>query len=260
MWKILGIVALTLMTALASANDDPLVARINGHEIRVSDVLREVESLSLGDQIDVQANLAKFTESVVQEEILFHSVVTVFHGDAALRRRVKDNIVNHLIQTEVSAKIGASDAVIEQYYRDNASAIRGEHVDARQIVLKERSQCESLAEVLQDEDAFSAYASAHSLEPQSAARGGDIGSFMNHAGGLGFETAMFDMQVGEMRVFDRNEMCHLVLVTNRVTPPMPPLAEVRDRIKRLIEREQEIELLRALIEERSKRVSIERFE
>ena len=51
---------------------DPLVARVNGHEIRLSHVYRQVESLSLGDQVDVQAELASVsyrTEVVARDTI-----------------------------------------------------------------------------------------------------------------------------------------------------------------------------------------------
>ncbi len=81
---------------------------------------------------------------------------------------------------------------------------------------------------------------------------------MNHGATSGVAGALFDMAVGEMRVLETEQGCHLVRLTERVTPPLPPLAAVEERLRALLRREQEIRLLRALVEDSARHVTVER--
>ena len=116
----LAVVALALVCAApalraAGKEDNPLLARVNGREIRLSDVYKEIESLPLGDQIDVRDRIERFTDSLITEEVLFQSVLTSgFAGDEALRAKIKAQVVEHLISTRVREKIAVSDEDIRQ--------------------------------------------------------------------------------------------------------------------------------------------------
>jgi parvulin-like peptidyl-prolyl isomerase len=68
------------------------------------------------------------------------------------------------------------------------------------------------------------------------------------------------MQQGEMRIFESPQGCHIIRLIERETPPMPPLEQVRERIRFVLARNQEIALLRALIEQRARDMNIERRE
>ncbi len=75
--KFLALTAsLMIATGGLSANafadeSDPVVASVDNVPIRLSYVYQHIEALSLGDQIDVREQLDRFTESVIQEEVLF---------------------------------------------------------------------------------------------------------------------------------------------------------------------------------------------
>ena len=90
---------------------------------------------------------------------------------------------------------------MRDYFAANTSVIRGEGVRASHILLSERAQCESLIGTIKSTKDFERIAKERSLHRDSALRGGDIGLFMNHTGALGFETELFAMDPGEMRVF-----------------------------------------------------------
>jgi len=261
-----GAAAAALAAALATCSagagaQDPLLATINGHAVRMSDVQREVEALPLGDQIAVRASMQRFAESVVREEILFQYLLAEgFETLPGLRAAVRTAAVDYLIQHGVRDRIEVTEEEVRAYYAANASVIRGEGVRAAQILLARREACEALARDIDSEQAFREAARARSADRESAARGGDIGLFMNHAGPYGFETELFAMQPGEMRVFQTGRGCHLVRVTGRETPPLPPLAEVAPRIRELLETREERALLGALFERAQARVTVERPE
>ena len=250
-----------LITPVAFAQKDPVIATVNGHEIRESYAYQQLEALPLGDQISIRAQFDRFVESLVREEVLFQSMLaTDFANEPELRETIKTAIVNHMIERHVSNRVKASDEDVRQYYIDNASAIRDENVRASHILVKTIDECAALMPSINSDESFAAAARKHSIHKDSAEKGGDIGLFMNHDGPLGFEAKFFEMQPGDMRLFQSEDGCHLVRIMARETPPMPPLEQVEANIRVLIERQQQIDLLRALIEKASAAVKVERSE
>jgi peptidyl-prolyl cis-trans isomerase C len=263
---VLTVVALALVCAApapraAGKEDNTLLARVNGREIRLSDVYKEIESLPLGDQIDVRDRIERFTDSLITEEVLFQSVLAAgFAGDEALRAKIKAQVVEHLISTRVREKIAVSDEDIRRYYSEHRDVVRGLHVRVRQILRKTRPECEAIRARIRQPGDFAREAEAHSLDPGSAANGGEVGLLMPVLGpnALGFELELFAMSVGEMRIFDSREGCHLVQVTEVIDPPDPPFEQVRAYVRPILEREQEQKLLQALIGQASRAVRVER--
>ncbi len=238
---------------------DPVVGKVNERRIHLSYLYQKIETLPLGEQIDVRDQLSRFLESVIQEEVLFQSMLrTGFQDEPELREHVKAAVVEFLVDKYVAKRLQVTDRDIERYYRENASVIRNETIRVRQIVLPTRDACEALRVQIDSEATFIRLAQAHSLHA-SAKEGGDLGRYMRHAGPLGFEEKWFDMEVDEMRIFESPEGCHLVRVVDRVTPPLPPLEDVQGRIRFILQRNQEISLLRALIDERAQGMHIERL-
>lgn len=251
------LLALSSVGWSAEGQPDPLIATVNGHDIHLSYVYQQIESLPLGEQVALRDQFDRFVESIIQEEVLLQATLkTKFQDEPELRDQIKHTIADYLINKYVTRKIHVTDKEVGQYYRDNASAIRNELVQVSHILLKVRAECEALQKQINSKEEFAQLAQQRSLHKDSAKNGGDIGSYMNHAGALGFEQRFFDMKVGEMDVFESTDGCHLVRITDRVTPPLPPLAEVSDRIRELITRSREIELLSALIKKSRSQVEV----
>ncbi|ETW97705.1 MAG: hypothetical protein ETSY2_44125 [Candidatus Entotheonella gemina] len=257
----MGLLWLGLLPAIGTwaQAPDPVVGKVNDHDIRLSYLYQKIESLPLGEQIDVRDQLSRFLESVIQEEVLFQSMLrTGFQNEPELREQIKVSVVEFLVDKYVAKRLQVTERDVEHYYRENASVIRNETIRVRQIVLPTREACEALAAQIDSEETFMQLAKTHSLHA-SAKEGGDLGRYMRHPGPLGFEEEWFDMRVDEMRIFESPEGCHLVRVVDRITPPLPPLEEVQDRIRFILHRNQEIALLRALISERAQGMQIERL-
>jgi len=71
---------------------------------------------------------------------------------------------------------------------------------------------------------------------------------MNHDGPLGFERSLFEIPENQASIFESDEGCHVVMVSGRVTPALPPLENVSPAIENLLKREIEIEALQELME------------
>jgi len=259
-------IATPLLVGSAPASEqqsrsDPLVARVNAHEIHLSDVYKSIESLSLGDQIDVRDDLDVYIEAMVNEEVLFQwAFRNDFKGEPDLRQEVKDLVVRHVIEKHVRAKIDVSDEDARRYYDENPSLVRGEHVQVRRILLPRRAQCERMMAEIGSEEEFIEMAKARSLDKDTAGEGGDTGLMMRAEGAVeGYELAFFAMEVGEMRVFEVPQGCMLVRSIFYVNPPMPPFAQVKDNIKQYLENRQEVMLVEQLYRRASRGVPVERF-
>lgn len=256
----IAIATIVLNAPHAAANDDEIIAVVNGYEVQQSYVYEQLEALPLGDQIEIRAQMSRFVDSIVREEVLFQFVLAAhFADDPELRESVKTVVVNHLIKSRVTDKILVTDKHVLDYYKANASVIRDEHVRASQILLKQHGECVTLQATIASDTEFATAAREQSLHRESADKAGDIGLYMNHNGPLGFESRFFEMQPGDMQVFDSADGCHLVRIMERVTPPLPPLEQVAARIRALLEQQQRSELLQALLSRASTKVQVERL-
>ncbi len=259
-------VATPLLVESAPASErkrpsDPLVARVNGHDIHLSHVYKSIESLSLGDQIDVRGDLDIYIEAMVNEEVLFQwAFRNDFKGEPDLRQEIKDLVVRQLIEKYVRSKINVDEGEVRAYYENNPTTIRMEHVIVRRILLPERGQCEQLMARIDSDDTFAEMAKVHSLDKETASLGGLTGLLMRLDGVTqGPELEFFDMKVGEMRVFDVPEGCLLVRSVFFERPPIPPFDEVKDGIKSFLSSKRELELIDQLFEEATQNMQVERF-
>lgn len=239
---------------------DPVVAKINDRPIYESEVYASIESLSLGDQIDVRADLEVYIEAMVNEELLLQwALKSGFAGEEELRKEVKDLVVNHLLEKYVRSRIRVDEEEVKAYYEANPSMVRGEHVRVRSIYLNERAQCERLLVTIGSEDEFIEQAKANSLDAATAANGGDSGLIMWGEGTrTGYELEFFQMKVGEMRIFELPEGCRLVRSIFYVNPPLPPYELVRGELRQFMENRLEVRLVDRLVKSAGRSSTVER--
>jgi len=238
----------------------PVLATVNGHPILATYVDERMGDAPPADRIAMFERRERFVESIITEELLLQSMLaTDFADEPELREGVKALVAEHLIRTRIGAHLHVDEAEAERYYREHQSVIRGETVRVLHILMRERTECERLMTTIRDEAGFVVAAREHSIDPASAARGAVLGRVMDHAGALGFEQEMFRLAEGEMAVYDGQAGCHLVRAAERQVPPLPPYERVRDRIHALLRRQQEMDLLRALVQDLEARFEVERF-
>ena len=237
--------AVSTPAAAISRKQEPVVARVNGQDIRLSEVFDSIKSLSLGDQIDARGELNTYIEAMINEEVLFQwALRNKFDGNKKLRTQVKDLVVRALIEKHVASRIKVGDAQVRAYFDNNPSLVRGEHVRVRRILLGKRADCVRMLRRIDSEKVFIELAKAHSLERDTAAKGGDSGFIMRGEGRrIGYEMEYFKMKVGEMRIFDLPRGCLIVRLTLYLNPPSPPYEVVKKNLKQFLENRREIRLL-----------------
>lgn len=240
---------------------DPLVVKVNGREIRQSDVYQSIESLSLGDQIDARGDMEVYIEALINEEVLFQWVLgSGFAGQEPLRKKVKELVVRHLIEKFVRSRINIGEETIRSYYEKNPSLVRGEHVRVRSIFLRNKAQCQRMMERIDSEKKFAELAKDHSLDRSTALQGGDSGLMMRAEGAVrGYQLDYFKMKVGEMRIFDIPGGCLLVRSIFYTKPPLPTYGQVRANLKQFLENREEVMLVENLVRMAGKGVTVKRY-
>lgn len=246
--------------AVQLQKQSPVVARVNEHDIMLSEVYDSIESLSLGDQIDARGELNTYIEAMINEEVLFQwALRNNFDGNKKLRSQVKDLVVRVLIEKHVRSRNKINEAQVRAYYDKNPSLVRGEHVRVRRILLKKRADCERMVRRIDSEKVFIALAKNRSLERETAANGGDSGLIMRGEGRRGgYDMEFFQMKVGEMRIFDLPQGCLIVRSIFYTNPPMPPYDSVKGSLRQYLENRQEVRLVDQLFKKALRGMKIQR--
>lgn len=248
-----------LLVNTAAAESDQLVASVDNVPIRLSYVYRHIEALPLGDQIDVRDQLDRFTESVINEELLFQYALKQLEGDADFREAIKTQVLSQLIERQVKSLINISDEAVSTYYEDNSGDDRAEHWRVHHMPLNTSAQCEALMPRITSLALFVDLASKHSTDPVLANRGGDMGYIMRQHNVLGFGEDLFTMPLHQAHRIDNRDGCHLIWISDYKKLAMPTLDEVRDQIHQSLVRQQEVSLLKKLLKKASKDIVVKRY-
>lgn len=249
----------TATSNIDSTSENPPIAIINDFVLTQEYIDGLIRQMALGEQVSIRADMEKFAESLIQEEVLFQfALANDFDQDESLRAEIKTLVVNRLIENHVTSKLTVTPEAIEQFYNENTGAIRGETVEVSQILTETREECEALKQQLADGAAFATLAEQYSIHERSASNGGVVGSIMNHDGPLGFEQQLFQLPQNEPTIFESEDGCHLIVVTDSETPPLPPLENVAPAIEGLLQRELEIEALQTLMDRAHSEVDVVR--
>ncbi|MBI3993518.1 MAG: peptidylprolyl isomerase [Candidatus Lambdaproteobacteria bacterium] len=245
--------------APAAPTADPVVARINGRELRLSAVYAVIEALPLGEQIELREGIERFAESLITEEMLFQGALANDFADVlGLRDEVKSLVTQRLIETRIRARIQVSAEEVAAFHRANRDLVEGRHVRISHILRGRREECERLLAQIHSAQDFARLVAAQSLDGASVPRGGDLGYVMAEPGALGFEPELFKLGVGELGVFESSRGCHVVRVTEIQAPDPPSPAQVQALVRPYLERLQEQALLRDYLRELEGRVRVER--
>lgn len=243
------------------ADDDRLIATVGEQPIKLSDLYAKIEALPLGDQLQYRENLERFAESVVREEILFqYALKTLLREDNALRERIKAELVEALVAKEVRDKVALSVEDVRAYYDANPEAMRSEHWRVSHIPLASRADCDALLPTLTDEAAMLNAAKTAGTVPALAAKGGDMGYFMRHHNVLGLGELLFSLPLKEPFMFENEDGCHIVWISEHLRPEIPSFEQVRPRLEAFLRAQAEADLLGELVRAANASVPVTRAE
>ncbi|MFO1070514.1 MAG: peptidylprolyl isomerase [Geminicoccaceae bacterium] len=242
--------------------DNPVVAKVNGKEIRREEVMIAYQSLpDQYKQMPMEMLFDPLLQRVIDTQLLADMAERDKLADdpavqVALERAREGTLRDAVITKAVTA--GTTPEALQAAY-DKAKAdpnFSFEEVHAKHILLDNEDAAKAVIVELDNGGDFTAIAKAQSKDPSAAQNGGDLGFFRKEAMVPEFANAAFAMDKGTYSKTPVKSQFgwHVILVEDKRTT-VPTLqekeAELRDQIAR--------DIVTALLEQARVGVVIEKF-
>ena len=237
----------------SEAANDPLIARVNGAEIRQSDLAAAEEDLGS----DVQG-----PPEQKREQLIAYLTDVLLVAQAAEKRNVADNtdfkrrqtlmrnklLMGFLLQAH--AKSAATDEEMHKVYDEAVKPMGAqEEVHARHILVESEDEAKALAAQIKDGADFAALAKEKSKDPGSGQEGGDLGYFAKGSMVPEFAEVAFKMYPGQVSNPVKTQFgWHIIKVEDRRARPVPEYDQVKGQIEAFVARRAQNELVAQLRE------------
>jgi peptidyl-prolyl cis-trans isomerase C len=239
-------------TATAQTKADPVVAKVNGIEIKESDLKAAEEDI--GSQLPPMAPEAKkdYLTTYVADMILVSKAAEAkklgdsddFKKKLALARTKL--LMEALLQSE--AKAAVTDEAMRKVYADAIKDIGNEQeVSARHILVESEDDAKAIAADLKKGGDFAAIAKEKSKDPGSKDSGGDLGFFSKDQMVPEFAEAAFKLDKGQISDPVKSQFgWHVIRVDDKRTKQPPSFEQVKDQIENFVQRKAQAELIQKL--------------
>jgi peptidyl-prolyl cis-trans isomerase C len=250
---VIAVAALPLALGLrAGAQDaDPVIARVNGTDVKASDVAIAEE--------DIGANLAQMPAEGRHGYLTTYLTDMMLVAKAAEARNLADSddfkrrlayfrnkiLMDMLLQSE--AKAATSDAAMHQLYDQAAKQMAGQQeVRARHILVKTEEEAKAIVAELKNGSDFAELARQKSTDP-GAQDGGDLGYFPKEEMVPEFAEAAFKLEKGQISEPVHTRFgWHVIKVEDKRERQVPAFDQVRDQLATHLVRKAQAELITKL--------------
>jgi peptidyl-prolyl cis-trans isomerase C len=236
--------------ASASASD-PVVARVNGVDIRQSD-------LALAEE-DVGADMQAVSPEAKREHLISYLADIIMVTQAADKKKLADNpdfkrrlafLRNKLLmgyELQQEAKNALTDEALHQTYDEAVKSMAGqEEVRARHILVQSEDEAKAILEQLKKGADFATLAKEKSKDP-GAAEGGDLGYFTKDQMVPEFADVAFKMYPGQLSNPVKTQFgWHVIKLEDKRTKQPPEFEKVRDQIEAYLARKAQTDFIAKL--------------
>jgi peptidyl-prolyl cis-trans isomerase C len=251
-----GCLAMVLFagTAVRAAEDaNPVLAKVNGSEIRQSDMALAEEEL--GPSLD------KMDPATKQENLLAFLIDMKIVSKAAEDKKVEDNeefkkrlafarnrlLMDSLLATE--GKAATTDEAMKKVYDDAAKQITGEQeVHARHILVATEDEAKAVKAELDKGADFAELAKKKSKDP-GASDGGDLGFFTKDQMVPEFSAVAFALEPGKISDPVKSQFgWHIIKVEEKRNRKAPDFEQVKAQIETYVTRKAQADYVAKLRE------------
>jgi peptidyl-prolyl cis-trans isomerase C len=234
-WRTLLLLAAAIACApLAAVADDAVVAKINGVDIKQSDL--DFAASEVGAQLanfppaDRRRMLLQF---VIENELMAEAATQAaldsgpsfddrlkYHRRRALRDAYYDKSVRNAVTEDEAKKV----------FDEKIAGLKPEEeIHARHILVATEAEAKEVEERLKKGEDFATLAKEKSKDP--SAEGGDLGFFSRGQMLKPFEDAAFALKEGEISEPVQTQFgWHIIKVEEKRTRPLPTFDQVKDQI------------------------------
>jgi peptidyl-prolyl cis-trans isomerase C len=236
---------------VSASGSDPVMARVNGVEIKESD-------LALAEE-DVGADIQAASPEAKRDHLISYLADIIMVTQAADRKKVADNpdfkrrlafLRNKLLmgfELQEEAKSAISDDALHQTYDDAVKSTGGqEEVRARHILVESEDEAKAVLDRLKGGGDFAELAKEKSKDP-GAAEGGDLGYFTKDQMVPEFADVAFKMYPGQLSNPVKTQFgWHIIKVEDKRTKQPPEFEKVKGQIEAFLTRKAQTEFIAKL--------------
>ena len=227
----------------AKDNNNPIVASVNGYEIRQSNVAAAFDRLPAQyQQIPVNNLYPQLVEQLVTNHLMEVAGRALdLHKDEKVLQQIRDFESAAIQQAYIQRKIAeqvTEEGILRVYEETIGSADGPEEVRASHILVETEEKGMEMLKQLADGADFAELAREHSTGP-TGPRGGDLGYFTRESMAEPFSAAAFSLDIGAIGPDPvKTEFgWHVIKVIDKRRQPPADLEESRARIQDLLTRE-----------------------
>ena len=251
-----GCLAMALLAGSPVRAEDanPVLAKVNGAEIRQSDVALAEEELG--------PSLAQMDPATKQENVLSFLIDMKIVSKAAEDKKVADSedfkkklafARNRLLMDNLLAEEGkaaTTDDAMKKVYDDAAKQITSEQeVHARHILVPTEEEAKKVEDELKKGADFAELAKKESKDP-GASDGGDLGFFTKEQMVPEFSKVAFELEPGKISDPVKTQFgWHIIKVEEKRARKAPDFAQVKPQIEQYITRKAQAEYVAKLRQE-----------
>jgi peptidyl-prolyl cis-trans isomerase C len=230
--------------AAPTAVKDPVVAVVNGQQIRLSEL--EIAQQSLPQQyrsMPLQAVFPALLERIIDSKLVVQEgKKSKTNEDPAFKKRmafVEEQVLQDFwIQREI-ARLVTLEKIQAKYQERLKSMPPEEEVHARHILVATEDEAKAIIADLKKGTPFDKIAKEKSTDKASGAEGGDLGWFKKSDMVKEFADAAFDLKKDQTSETPTKTQFgyHVIKIDDRRTAPPPALEELAEQIREELARE-----------------------
>jgi peptidyl-prolyl cis-trans isomerase C len=249
-----GVLAIAMFASLPlRAEDNPVLAKVNGAEIRQSDVALAEEELG--------PSLAQMDPATKKENVLAFLIDMKIVAKAAEDKKIEDRpdfkarlaftrnrlLMDNLLAAE--GKAATTDEAMKKVYQEAAKQIEGEQeVHARHILVETEDEAKAIEAELKKGADFAELAKTKSKDP-GAADGGDLGFFTKDQMVPEFSAVAFALEPGKISDPVKSQFgWHIIKVEEKRSRKAPDFDQVKAQIETYVTRKAQAEYVAKLRE------------
>jgi peptidyl-prolyl cis-trans isomerase C len=236
---------------VSASGSDRVMARVNGTEIKESDLALAEEDL--GPELQATSPEAK------RDHLVAYLTDVILVTQAADKKQLADNpefkrrlafLRNKLLmgfELQEEVKTAITDEAMRQTYDDAVKTMSGQdEVHARHILVESEDEAKAIVDLLKAGGDFAALAKERSKDP-GAAEGGDLGYFTKDQMVPEFAEVAFKMYPGQVSNPVKTQFgWHVIKLEDKRTKQPPEFGKVRDQIESFLSRKAQTEFVSKL--------------
>jgi peptidyl-prolyl cis-trans isomerase C len=250
-----GCLAMVLLASLPARAEEtnPVLAKVNGAEIRQSDLALAEEELG--------PSLAQMDPSTKRENVLAFLIDMKIVAKAAEAKKIEDRddfkarlaftrnrlLMDNLLAVE--GKAATTEEAMKKVYEEAAKQIEGEQeVHARHILVESEDEAKAIAAELKKGADFAELAKKKSKDP-GASDGGDLGFFTKDQMVPEFSAVAFALEPGKISDPVKSQFgWHIIKVEEKRNRKAPDFEQVKSQIETYVTRKAQADYVAKLRE------------